>query len=103
MSVPKQVPRESALASRARASGSTRSKGAGILSLRSRPLALTLLSSKAQRHGPLAPAARANPVMLLTAIVRPPRPSSDSLPIVHEPPVRPNRAPQGYRSADEIA
>src|ERR1700677_2303774 len=37
-------------------------------SLRSRPLALTLLSSKAQRQGPLLPAARANPVMLLTDI-----------------------------------
>src|SRR6202789_4342899 len=37
-------------------------------SLRSRPLALTLLSSNAQRRGPLLPAARANPVMLLTDI-----------------------------------
>jgi hypothetical protein len=31
-------------------------------------LALTLLSSKAHRHGPLLPLLRANPVMLLTGI-----------------------------------
>ncbi len=67
-SVPKQVPRASALASRARASVSTRSKGAGIRSLRSSPLALTVFSSNAQRQGALLPAARANPVMLITAI-----------------------------------
>ena len=66
--VAEQVPRASAFASLARASGSTRSNGGGILSRRSSPLALTLLSSKAQRHGPLAPAARAKPVMLITAI-----------------------------------
>src|SRR5208283_2003905 len=38
-------PRASALASRARASPSARSKGAGMRNLMSRPLALTLLSS----------------------------------------------------------
>jgi hypothetical protein len=30
------------------------------------------LSSNVQRHAPLLPAARANPVMLLTAIANPP-------------------------------
>ena len=66
--VAKQVPRASALASRARASPSARSKGAGMRRRMSRPLALTVLSSNVQRHVPLLPAARANPVMLLTAI-----------------------------------
>src|SRR5271165_4709060 len=66
--VAKQVPRASAFASRARASASTRSKGGGIRKRKSRPLALTLLISKTQRHWPLDPPARAKPVMLLTAI-----------------------------------
>ena len=66
--VAKQAPRASALASRARASTSARSNGAGIRSLRSRPLALTLLISNPQRHPPPLPAARAKPVMLFTAI-----------------------------------
>jgi hypothetical protein len=35
-------------------------------------LALTVLSSNVQRHVPPLPAARANPVMLLTAIARTP-------------------------------
>ncbi len=70
--VAKHVPRASALPSRARASASTRSNGGGIRSLRSRPLALTLLTSNAQRQAPLAPAARAKPVMLFAAIVNDP-------------------------------
>src|SRR5271165_2321935 len=69
VSAAKQVPRASALARRARASASTRSNGGGIRRRRSRPLALTLLISNAQRQAPLAPAARAKPVMLITAIV----------------------------------
>ena len=56
----------SALASRVRASPSARSKGAGMRKRISRPLALTVLSSNVQRHVPPLPAARANPVMLLT-------------------------------------
>src|SRR5271166_3191363 len=70
--VAKQVPRASAFASRARASASTRSNGEGILRRRSSPLALTLLTSKAQRQAPLDPAARPKPVMLFTAILADP-------------------------------
>src|ERR1700733_9131131 len=64
----KQVPRANALASRARASPSARSKGAGMRKRMSRPFALTVLSSNVQRHVPPLPAARAKPVMLLTDI-----------------------------------
>jgi hypothetical protein len=66
--VANQVPRASAFASRTRASASTRSNGGGILRRRSSPLALTVLTSNAQRQAPLDPAARAKPVMLFTAI-----------------------------------
>ena len=69
VSVAKQVPRASAFPSRARASASTRSNGGGILRRTSSPLALTLLTSNAQRQPPLDPAARAKPVMLFTAIL----------------------------------
>ena len=64
--VAKQVPRASALASRARASLSMRSKPGGRRSLRSSPLALTHLISTVQRQGPSAPAAREKPVMLVS-------------------------------------
>ena len=68
-SVAKHVPRASALPSRWRASASTRSNGGAILRRTSSPLALTVLSSNAQRQAPFAPAARAKPVMLLTAML----------------------------------
>ena len=82
LSVAKHVPRASALPSRARASASTRSNGGGIRSRRSSPLALTLFSSNVQRQAPLAPAARAKPVMLFAAIVNDPfaKPSDAAVP-----------------------
>ncbi len=70
-------------------------------SLMSRPLALTLFTSNVQRHVPPLPAARAKPVMLLTAIAAP-SPGRIAAPRVHERADRPNPA-TGPRGAAHLA